>query len=193
MSSASCVYEGVVRHRRHEPVRHEFAYPIAMLYADLAERDASAVRELVAERTDTRPGGPVRRLSRPRGFNPVTFSFCFDAAGERVEAVVAHVTNTPWGERHDYVVEGTEAELDKAFHVSPFLGMDHRYAIRVTEPGERLSVHIAAGATFDATLTLRRRRLDRLPWQVPTRLRIYAQALRLKLKGAPYFPHPGRS
>ena len=37
-------------------------------------------------------------------FNPVSFYYCYDAAGEHVRAVVAHVTNTPWGERHAYVM-----------------------------------------------------------------------------------------
>ena len=205
--SASCVYEGAVRHRRHEPVHHELRYPLAMLYLDLGELPARALlrgadhlgddaaRDLVEARTGTRPDGPVRLLTIPRGFNPVSFYYCFGDGGLR--AVVAEVTNTPWGERHAYVLEGARGELDKAFHVSPFLGMDHRYAWRVTEPGERLAVHIAADGAFDASLTLRRRELDRrslrrVLWQAPAVPRIYRQALRLKLKGAPYHPHPAR-
>jgi DUF1365 family protein len=37
--------------------------------------------------------------------NPVSFYYCFDAAGERVETIVAEITNTPWGERHQYVLQ----------------------------------------------------------------------------------------
>ena len=52
--------------------------------------------------------GPIRLLTHLRYFgqcfNPVSFYYCFDAAGERVVAVVAEVTNTPWGERHAYVL-----------------------------------------------------------------------------------------
>ncbi|MGD2046007.1 MAG: DUF1365 domain-containing protein [Gemmatimonadota bacterium] len=33
----SCIYRGVVRHRRHEPVEHAFDYPLFMMYLDLAE------------------------------------------------------------------------------------------------------------------------------------------------------------
>ena len=55
--------------------------------------------------------------------------------------------------------------MPKAFHVSPFLGMDMDYHWRLTRPGERLTVHIenrsAAGRLFDATLQLRRRPLTR--------------------------------
>jgi DUF1365 family protein len=60
-----------------------------------------AVRGLVSERTGECPEGPIRLLTHPRSFghcfNPVSFYYCFDADGERLEAVVAEVTNTPWG------------------------------------------------------------------------------------------------
>ena len=72
------------------------------------------MRDLVEERTGTRPPGPVRLLTTLRtfghSFNPVIFYYCFARGGERVEAVVADVTNTPWGESHAYVLsrEGEE-------------------------------------------------------------------------------------
>jgi uncharacterized protein len=127
---------------------------------------ADAVRELVAERTGTRPDGPIRLLTHLRYFghcfNPVSFYYCYDAdrdgrgdaAGERLSAVVAHVTNTPWGESHSYVLGGDDASADhgstallegrsdKQLHVSPLMGMEHTYEWRVSEPAERLSVHI---------------------------------------------------
>jgi len=90
--------------------------------------------------------------------------------------------------------------------------MDQTYAFRASEPGARLSVQIEsrpssagtasgdAAKSFDATLSLRRRELSRpllagllarypaMSLQVVAQ--IYAQSLRLKLKGARYFPHP---
>jgi uncharacterized protein len=242
--TASCVYEGVVRHRRSAPVRHELSYRVGLLYVDLAELPAlfdgrvlwsarrpalawfrrrdhlgppdvpldDAVRALVHERTGVRPSGPVRLLTHLRYgghcFNPVSFYYCFDDAGERLQAVVAEVTNTPWGEQHAYVLAGEgrvqRAQVAKALHVSPFMGMDHRYDWRVTEPGRELIVHIdslrAGRKVFDATLTLQRRELDaralrRVLWRYPAATlvgvaRIYAQALRLRLKGAPWFSKP---
>jgi uncharacterized protein len=187
---------------------------------------AEAVRGLVDERTGTRPDGPIRLLTHLRyfgkSFNPVSFYYCFDRDGERVRAVVADVTNTPWGERHAYVMNvehaadhGTvslmRARLDKQLHVSPLMGMDHVYDWRLTEPAEQLLVHIeshrsdrAGGASvFDATLTLGRRELTpgalrsallRYPFLTARILaRIYGHALRLKLRGARYFPHPQKT
>src|SRR4051794_31858262 len=70
---------------------------------------ATAVRSLVAERTGTRPGGPIRLLAHARTFghcfNPVAFYFCFGDDPHEVEAVVAHVTSTPWGDDHAYVID----------------------------------------------------------------------------------------
>ncbi|MHB8235729.1 MAG: DUF1365 domain-containing protein [Solirubrobacteraceae bacterium] len=183
-----------------------------------------AIAELVAEKTGLAIEGPVRVLTHLRYlghcFNPVSFYYCFDAAAEHVEAVVAHVTNTPWGERHAYVMPAHErsehgstsvlhGRFAKALHVSPLMGMRHTYNWRLSEPGERLSVHIESahaddGArAFDATLSLRRREitpsslrsaLARHP-ALTMRLsaRIYAHALRLRLRGADYHANPGSS
>jgi DUF1365 family protein len=189
------------------------------------------VREAVEEATGKAPSGPVRLLGGLRylghSFNPVSFYYCFDPAGERVEAVVADVQNIPWRERHPYVLARGERrgsvlseELEKTFHVSPLMGMDQTYSFRAGEPGKTLAVHIesrpreTAGSRrigefsrsregpkeFDATLNLRRRELSRrtlttmlarypaMSLQVVAK--IYGQALRLKLKGAAYHPHP---
>lgn len=183
---------------------------------------ADAVREVVADKAGVRPSGPVRVLTNLSSFghcfNPVSFYYCMDEAAESVEAVVAEVTNTPWGERHAYVLAcGSEdcssartagavlaGNSTKALHVSPFMGMDQRYEWRVSVPGETLSVHIASSRkgdlAFDATLSLRRHELTkttlaRMSARYPaSALRmltlIYAQALRLKLKGVPVHPHP---
>lgn len=178
---------------------------------------AECARDAVEEQTGRRPAGPVRLLANLRYlghvFNPVVFYYCFDASGERVEAVVADVSSIPWGERHPYVLaRGARRgavltdELDKRLHVSPLMEMDQTYAFRATEPGAGLVVHIESrpkdgeGKTFDATLSLRRRELSgplltRMLIRYPAMslqvvAKIYAQALRLKLKGARCFPHP---
>jgi DUF1365 family protein len=145
-----------------------------------------AVRNLVARQTGHRPTGPIRLLTHLRYFghcfNPVSFYYCFDATDERVECVVAEVNNTPWGERHCYVLSQpvnamSEAgrhhqryqryRSEKVFHVSPFMPMALDYDWRFSVPGETLAVHMAlqespVAATpgtrklFDATLRLER-------------------------------------
>jgi DUF1365 family protein len=179
-----------------------------------------AVRELVLERTGTQSEGPIRLLTHLRYFghcfNPVSFYYCYDASGEHVVAVVAEVTNTPWGESHAYVMPVTRsadhgtvalmrAHFQKQLHVSPLMGMNHVYDWRLTEPSQQLSVHIESHRpggerVFDATLSLSRREmtpralrraLARYPF-LTARItaRIYTHALRLRLRGATYFPHP---
>jgi uncharacterized protein len=174
---------------------------------------ADAVRGLVAERTGSAPEGPIRLLTHLRTlghcFNPVSFYYCYDR-DERLAALVAEVTNTPWGERHAYVLPRGEddavlrASFAKELHVSPFMGMDQRYDWRATDPGPTLSVHIEneeRGETaFDATLSLRREPLTRAALARVTRrypaatLRIlaliYGHAVGLKLRGVGVRPHP---
>lgn len=178
---------------------------------------AECARDAVETETGSRPAGPVRLLANLRClghvFNPVSLYYCFEEDGERVEAVVADVNNIPWGERHPYVLargprRGTvlSDELDKTLHVSPLMGMDQTYDFRASEPAERLSVHIESrpvdseDKAFDATLSLRRHELSRArlagmlarypAMSLQVVAKIYAQSLRLKLKGARYFPHP---
>lgn len=174
---------------------------------------SDAVRMQVERETGSAPEGPIRVLTQPRTFghcfNPVSFYYCFTPQ-ERLDAVVAEVTNTPWGERHAYVLRRSKegpvlaAGFTKALHVSPFMGMEQHYTMRVAEPGPTLSVHIESHEheqlAFEATLALRRRPLTRAGLaRVTARypaatLRvlalIYAHALALKLEGVPVHPHP---
>ncbi len=187
---------------------------------DPREPLCQSVRRLVAQRTGRRPRGPIGVLTHLRcyghNFNPVSFYWCFEADGERVQAVVAHVTNTPWGESHSYVLDAsgdgsllTRGSFAKELHVSPLMGMGHTYDLRMSLPGERLSVHIDSAPNgkerevfFDATLSLARREwsarelgrlLARHPMQTVAILaRIYGHALRLRLRGAAYHPRPAR-
>ena len=177
---------------------------------------ADAVRDAVAARLGTRPVGPVRMLTCLRSFgwsfNPVTFYYCFGADGA-LAAVLAEITNTPWGERHHYVVGATpgagvlRGALRKEFHVSPFQPMAQDYRWTLSPPGERLAVHMVNRAdgrpVFDATLALRRapwtgatlaRAFLRHPWpSAKVSLLIYWHALRLWWKRAPFFTHPAKA
>jgi uncharacterized protein len=230
--TASVLYAGTIRHRRFAVREHAFRHDITLAYLDLDELPdllggrvarrapradhlgdpavplADSVRALVAERTgQPAPDGPVRLLTALRSlrvrFNPVSFFYLFDAE-ERLGAVVAEVTNTPWGESHSYVLRHDGGKVvagtsDKVLHVSPFMGMDQGYTWRATVPGPTLSVHIesaeAGERAFDATLGLRRipltrRSLLRATAPLGVLARIYGQALALKVKGVPVHAHP---
>jgi DUF1365 family protein len=191
---------------------------------DPAQSLDEAVRALVAERLGRRPEGPIRLLTHLRYFgylfNPVSFYYCFDAAGRTVEAVVAEVTNTPWGERHGYVLrqdnpgaERLQARSVKAMHVSPFHPMGLCYDWQLHTPSEALALHMTLRSTesadaeakpvFGATLALKRvpitgaalaGTLLRFPWMTAKVIAaIHWEALRLWLKRVPVFDHPTRS
>lgn len=177
----------------------------------------AAVRTLVETETGRAPRGPIRLLTNLRtlGYvmNPVSFYYCFDADDTRVETVVAEVHNTPWGERHCYVLDRTRNEgtderqrfrFPKAFHVSPFMAMEQHYDWRFGAPGARLPVHMEnhedGRRLFEATMVLRRRpitggtlarALVRFPFMTGRVVAaIYLQALKLRLKRVPFHPHP---
>jgi uncharacterized protein len=135
--------------RRRAPAR----FRRADYLGDPARPLEECVRDVVADSGAPRPAGPIRLLTGLRYlghcFNPVSFYYCFDPTGRRVESVVAEVENIPWGERHAYVLErgdrdGTVLadELEKTHHVSPLMGMDQTYTFRASEPAERLQVQI---------------------------------------------------
>jgi DUF1365 family protein len=177
-----------------------------------------AVRDLVEDRLGSRPNGSIRLLTHLRYlghcFNPASFYYCYDSADSTVETVVVEIHNTPWQERHCYVLGAEQNEhpikywrrhqLAKSFHVSPFIDMDIHYDWRFREPGDSLQVHMidyqGGGKLFDASLKLYRREitrrsLTRMLVRYPMMTgkviaMIYWQALRLILKRTPFFSHP---
>jgi hypothetical protein len=174
-----------------------------------------AVRARVAELSGRRPAGPIRVLTQLRSFglcfNPVSFYYCFEDDGRGLHSVLAEVTNTPWGERRSYLLSDrvpgsviVRGRFDKELHVSPFMAMDHVYAASATTPAATLSVHIESRRggerAFDATLSMKRRPLDRVTvagmtmrFPIDTArvvALIYGHALVLKLRGAAVHPHP---
>lgn len=178
-----------------------------------------SVRDLVERETGFRPRGPIRLLTNLRyfgyGFNPVSYYYCYDEDGRNVEAYVAEVTNTPWGERDTYVLRASQADVRgstlrirerKKMHVSPFMPMDIDYDFCFDAPGERLAVFMASSRDdkrlFSASLTMSRtdlgaaaqaRVLLSYPFMtLKVIIAIHWQALKLWLKGVPVHAHPGK-
>ncbi|MBJ7347886.1 MAG: DUF1365 domain-containing protein [Thermoleophilaceae bacterium] len=177
---------------------------------------ATSIRDLVEERSGTRPDGPIRLLTNVRTFgycfNPISVYYCFATDGKSLTHVVTDVTSIPWHESHAYVFPAKDGEAGqvsgeatKQLHVSPFLGMDYTYSMRAVNPEQRLSLRVAnasASGELDlvAQLELQRRVatnrqlrsvLLRQPLMAASiTARIFGQALRMRFKGFRVHPHP---
>jgi uncharacterized protein len=196
--------------RKARPLRFERSDYLGDPATDLA----TAVRDVVETRTGERPGGPVRLVGHLRTlgwcFNPIVLYLCHDDAGE-LRWVVADVTNTPWRERHQYVLPADPTGVhghveDKALHVSPFMGMHQRYRFDIDLDCERLGVrvttvegdHVPFTAGVDLTARPMTDRtlvaaLARNPLlTVRVSLGIHTQAARLWRKRVPFRTHPRR-
>lgn len=178
------------------------------------------IAELVFQSTGKRPQGSICMLTNMRYFgycfNPVTFYYCFAPDGKTLQAMVSHITNTPWGEDYAYVHDFTESgpdensgktavfKFDKSFHVSPFMPMDIEYDWSFALHDDALQIHMKnlqnGAQMFNATLDLQRKeispaRLNRLLISYPFMTlkviaAIYWNALLLKLKRVPFYSHP---
>ena len=202
--------------RRWAPMRFRRADYLGNANQPLAD----SVRLLVEQQTGQRPTGPIRLLTHIRYFgycfNPISVYYCFANDADTLQAIVAEVSNTPWGERHCYVLSGVRSDrhhyqFNKQLHVSPFMAMDQRYDWRCNKPAGRLAVHIdlqqivdgQLRKIFDATLALQRKPLTgwtlaqvllRFPCMTAVVIvAIYWQALRLWCKGLTIIDHPALS
>jgi DUF1365 family protein len=154
-----------------------------------------AIRNLVEVRTGRAPNGRILTLTQLRVngyvFNPITVHYCLAAetqsdGSERIDVVVLEVTNTPWKERHWYVIDARpgavadhgqsvsvaktdergriRSEFAKAMHVSPFLKMESTYRFTAVPPDDRLWLRLESIEShdgedlkvFDADLSLKR-------------------------------------
>ncbi|MFW5845563.1 MAG: DUF1365 domain-containing protein, partial [Planctomycetota bacterium] len=174
------------------------------------------LRDLVATRAGFRPAGRILLITQLRSagicFNPVSFYLCHGSDGG-LQAIVAEITNTPWGQRHAYVLDCRgrpgpwwRFRFPKRFHISPFLPMQQVHEWRFRCTGDRLQVHMRniedARCVFQADLVLRARpvggaALGRLAGRhllqpALVLAAIYLHALRLWWRGATFFPHPHR-
>ncbi len=177
---------------------------------DPARSMRASIEDLLGRAGVPTPGGRIELLTHCRVagyvFNPVSFFYCYDAAGA-LAAVVAEVNNT-FGERHPYVLpvrDGTVWHEKKLMHVSPFFSMAGSYRFHLAPPGDdvveaRIDLWHGDHVALASRLSLRReplsdgalaRALVAFPF-VTTKViaAIHWQALRLWLKRAPVFTKP---
>lgn len=148
-------------------------------------------------------------------FNPLSLFYCLDENG-RCFAIVHEVHNT-FRERHAYVLpvlpttagdgQWIHQQADKQLFVSPFAQMGMQYQFRLNQPGLRQVVVIRAsdeqGLLITASYTADRKlistsRLLRYFFTYPLLsmkvvFGIHWEALRLYIKGVPWFKHQPKS
>lgn len=182
---------------------------------DHGPRDGSALLPWIQGLLQARglpADGEIRLQCFPRVFgyvfNPVSFWYCHDRAGQLI-AVLAAVNNT-FGEHHDYLLHhpdhrpiqaGDVLCADKAFHVSPFCTVRGHYRFQFRLEGAQRLVRIdyddgvgkllltsIAGTPRPWTAGQRLAALLRMPaLTFGVMARIHWQALKLWLKGVPFF------
>ncbi|AHE97577.1 DUF1365 domain-containing protein [Thioalkalivibrio paradoxus] len=186
---------------------------------DHGRRDGSPWRpwiEAVLARHAIRlEGGRIRLLAMPRilghAFNPLSIWYCEHRDGT-ARAALLEVRNT-FGEHHHYLLHNDGAPLTwpvrgekpKRFHVSPFIGMQARYAFRLQVPAESLGIAIREYEHQDLLLVAsqsgrRQEFTDRallrilftMPWATARiLLLIHWQALKIWLRGGRFHRKPG--
>ncbi|GFD70170.1 DUF1365 domain-containing protein [Alteromonas sp. KUL156] len=139
-------------------------------------------------------------------FSPVNFYYLRNSEGKYTH-MLAEVSNTPWNERHHYLVNlDTQDDTPKAFHVSPFNPMDMTYQWSISQPSTNLSLAmdcVRNDKEFSAGINLTKFTLDnanltqalkRIPsMTIKTVAGIYWHALKLLLKRTPLYTHPEKS
>jgi DUF1365 family protein len=139
-------------------------------------------------------------------FSPVNFFFFQTSHGEFTH-MLAEVSNTPWNERHYYVVPlEKKVNFKKVFSVSPFMNLDMNYHWHIRMNSDNTMIHIENKKDdtllFDATLRLQKHPLTKE--QVSAVLKqfpamtlsifkgIYLHALKLFCKRVPFIGHSGK-
>ena len=173
------------------------------------------VRQLVVAKFDTYPKGKVYLLTNLSClgycFNPISLYFIFDNTNQKLDYLILEVTNTPWGDKHNYVLASSsrsknevyDFQFQKELHVSPFMAMNYDYQFKLKINKQKIIVHmenhIDGKKDFDATLILTAsaqktafkkvfRHYPLITYKVVAA--IYWQALKLWIKGVPFHAHP---
>jgi DUF1365 family protein len=135
-------------------------------------------------------------------FSPVNFYYLQQEDGT-FSHLLAEVSNTPWNDRHCYLVDlAKQEDCDKVFYVSPFNPMDMQYKWKISQPEQSLKLTLSCHKEvkhFVASLNLSRIELNSkslfhvllsIPsMTVKTVFGIYWQALKLFIKGVPFYSH----
>lgn len=198
---------------RHWLFGQRWFNPVRFCEKDYVKSEPGSLKQRIASKVNKLGGhwdkSKVIMLAQCRAlgvyFSPINLYFCFNSDNE-CQWMLAEVSNTPWNERHYYLVDIASDKLtDKAFHVSPFMPMEMKYLWKVKPIGNKAFVHLenhpnSGEKVFDATMALTKQPLSSmnltkqwlsLPFAVMKVLAlIYWQALKIILQGIPFIPYP---
>ena len=183
-------------------------------YGDKNITIKKSIQALLIKKINLNHKGKIFLLTTIRffgySFNPVSFYYCFDES-KKIQAIVTHITNTPWKEKYAYVHDCRNNEsmtktfkFEKNFHVSPFMPMDIDYNWVFTSPKDFLYVsmdnYLKNKLIFNATLRLTKRAwssfgLNKIlflsfPMSIKAIILIYLNAFLLFIKRVKSYPHP---
>lgn len=185
--------------------------PMSFFQADYVKNEPGNLKQRIASKVSQLggkwDGEKVTLMGQCRCFgfyfSPANFYFCYQNDGE-CRYMLVEVSNTPWLERHYYLVDlQSDMKTKKNFHVSPFMDLDMQYHWRVKPPAEQVLVHIENHKDqkqFDATLAMKKREITKtslfkawlfaplMPIKVVAG--IYWQAAKLFAKRIPFIAHP---
>lgn len=172
---------------------------------DLKQAVLTKVAQLGGEALDGKVKAVVHLRYFGIYFSPVNFYYIYDQQ-QRWRYLLAEVSNTPWDQRHYYLLDANNQATwkhAKAFHVSPFNPIEQEYLWKIKPIDERLAIHLEchrATKEFDATLKMAKQPLNSAVllkhliatpiMAVKVTIGIYWHALKLWIKGAPFYPHP---
>lgn len=191
-------------------------------FGDNSQTLATSVLQKASDLAGKPVGGQVAMLGQLSWlgfyFSPVNFYLIESHDSAQVDMVLAEVTNTPWGEKHCYLIDLQNSRSlihDKEFHVSPFNPMQMQYRWRIHLSQNRVAIRIHC-LRYDSRINLNQ--TEPADNHQPEReftagfavsrqqesaakghyrlnglrilIAIYWQALRLFLKRTPIYDHP---
>ncbi|MCB0391557.1 MAG: DUF1365 domain-containing protein [Bdellovibrionales bacterium] len=130
-------------------------------------------------------------------FSPVNFYIISNKSTKKPSHLLAEVTNTPWGEKHCYLVDlNKELKIKKEFHVSPFNHMNLIYEWTIKIEDQKLFIKIDCisqvsefFAYVDALRSPNKKNVNPMNC-LKILMGIYFQAILLFFKRTPIYAHP---